>query len=104
MQQDRVAESIIDRLADLENHPEEHLAPYEEFTPGAKISNFTPGGFLYHKNLGADEVKGFFCGYLTDEVWKARTADGWRKLCRYTRSAGLGPSDAPRPNIPTILL
>jgi hypothetical protein len=76
MQQDRVAESILDRLADLENHPKEHLAPYEEFTLGAKNSNFTPGGFLYHKNLGSDEVKGFFCGYLTDEVWKARTADG----------------------------
>ncbi len=76
MQQDRVAESILDRLADLENHPEEHLAPYEEFTLGAKISNFTPGGFLYRKYPGSDEVKGFFCGYLTDEVWKARTADG----------------------------
>jgi len=44
MQQDRVAESILDRLADLGNHPEEHLAPYEEFTLGAKVSNFTPGG------------------------------------------------------------
>jgi hypothetical protein len=55
-----VAESILDRLADLENHPEEHLAPYEEFTLGAKISNFTPGGFLYRKDQGRTRSRASF--------------------------------------------
>jgi hypothetical protein len=35
-----------------------------------------PGGFLYRKDPGAEEVGGFFCGYLTDEVWHHRTDDG----------------------------
>jgi hypothetical protein len=44
---DPTAENILDRLSDLENHPHEALAPYEEFRVGANTYYFTPGGFLY---------------------------------------------------------
>ncbi len=36
---------------------------------------FTPGGFLYRKDPGAEEVGGFFCGYLTDMAWYYRIED-----------------------------
>ena len=75
MDQDHNAENILDRLEDLENYPEEHLAPYKEFTLGGRTYYFTPGGFLYRKDPGTEEVGGFFCGYLTDEVWHYRTDD-----------------------------
>jgi hypothetical protein len=75
MQQDYVAEGILERLRDLENYPEEDLSPYKEFTLDGKTYYFTPGGFLYRKDPGADTVGGFFCGYLTDEVWRYRTDD-----------------------------
>ena len=75
MQQDTTAEHILDRLADVKNYPEEQLAPYEEFTIDANIYYFTPGGFLYRKDPGSEEVRGFFCGYLTDEAWHYRTDD-----------------------------
>jgi len=74
--QDDTAAGILERLGDLQNYPEAHLAPYEEFTIGAKTYYFTPGGFLYRKDPGAEEVGGFFCGYLSDEVWHRRTDDG----------------------------
>ncbi len=76
MQQDYVAENILDRLSDLENYPDDSLAPYEEFELDGNIYYFTPGGFLYRKDPGSEEVGGFFCGYLTDEVWNYRTDDG----------------------------
>ena len=76
MLQDHVAERVLSRLRDVENYPEEHLAPYKEFVIGAKIYYFTPGGFLYRKDPGSEEVGGFFCGYLSDEVWHYRTDDG----------------------------
>ena len=76
MQQDNTAARILYRLGDLENYPEVHLAPYEEFEVAANTYYFTPGGFLYRKDPGAEEVGGFFCGYLTDEVWNHRTDDG----------------------------
>ena len=76
MQKDNIAARVLARLGDLENYPEQHLAPYEEFTIGAKTYYFTPGGFLYRKDPGSDEVGGFFCGYLSDEVWHHRTDDG----------------------------
>ena len=44
MQQDYVAEGILERLEDLENHPDENLTPYKEFTLGGKTYYFTPGG------------------------------------------------------------
>src|SRR4051812_16775621 len=74
---DPTAENILDRLSDLENYPHEALAPYEEFRVGANTYYFTPGGFLYRKDPGTEEVGGFFfCGYLTtDEAWHHRTDD-----------------------------
>ena len=76
MLQDHVAERVLSRLRDVENCPEEHLAPYKEFKIDANIYYFTPGGFLYRKDPGSEEVGGFFCGYLPDEVWHYRTDDG----------------------------
>jgi hypothetical protein len=75
MDQDHIAENILDRLGDLENYPEEHLAPYKEFTLDGNTYYFTPGGFLYRKDPETEEVGGYFCGYLTDEVWHYRTDD-----------------------------
>ena len=75
LQRDHTVESILERLGDLENYPEESLAPYKEFTIGGKTYYFTPGGFLYRKDPGTEEVGGFFCGYLTDEAWHYRTDD-----------------------------
>ncbi len=71
--QDATAESILERLSDLENNPRETLAPYETFAAGGEIYYFTPGGFLYRRDPGTDEVGGYFCGYLTDKVWHYRT-------------------------------
>jgi len=75
MPQDATAENILDILDDLENYPEEALAPYREFKRGERTYYFTPGGFLYRKDLGTEEVGGFFCGYLSDEVWHYRSAE-----------------------------
>jgi hypothetical protein len=72
---DTTAESILERLSDLKNYPDEALAPYEEFKVSRKIYYFTPGGFLYRKDAGTEEVGGFFCGYLTDEAWHHRRTD-----------------------------
>jgi hypothetical protein len=69
-------ESVLERLEDLENYPDENLLPYKEFEIEGKTYYFTPGGFLYRKEPGTEEVGGFFCGYLTDEVWLYRTDDG----------------------------
>ena len=74
-QEDPTAENLLERLSDLENCPEEALVPYEEFSAGEKIYYFTPGGFLYCKDPGSEEVGGFLCGYLTEEVWRYRTDD-----------------------------
>jgi hypothetical protein len=76
LQQDHTATRVLERLGDLENFPDASLAPYEEFEIGANSYYFTPGGFLYRKDPGSEEVGGFFCGYLTDEVWHYRTDDG----------------------------
>jgi len=73
LQEDRTARDILERLGDLKNYPEETLAPYEQFAAGGKVYYFTPGGFLYRRDPGAEEVGGFFCGYLTDKVWRYRT-------------------------------
>jgi hypothetical protein len=75
MQEDSTAEDILRRMSDLKNCPSEALAPYEEFKGNGSIYYFTPGGFLYRKDPGTEEVGGFFCGYLTDEVWHYRTDD-----------------------------
>jgi len=71
--EDPTAENILERLSDLENYPQETLVPYEEFELGGETYYFTPGGFLYRKDPWTEEVCGFFCGFLTDEVWHYRT-------------------------------
>ena len=68
------AVGILERLSDVENYPDETLAPYEEFSVRGKTYPFTPGGFLYRKDPGTEELGGFFCGYLSNEVWRYRTA------------------------------
>ncbi|MCA1739512.1 MAG: hypothetical protein LC740_12010 [Actinobacteria bacterium] len=76
LQRDPAAEDALGRLEDLENYPDDHLAPYKEFTLGMQTFYFNPGGFLYRKAPGTEVVGGFFCGYLTDEAWHYRTDDG----------------------------
>jgi len=76
-QEDPTAENLLERLSDLENCPEEALVPYEEFSAGGKIYYFTPGGFLYRKDSWSEEVCGFFCGFVPDEVWHYRTDSRW---------------------------
>ena len=73
---DITAEDLLTRLSDLHNYPHDALAPYEEYKLDEKMYYFTPGGFPYRKDPGAEEVGGFFCGYLTDEVWHYRSDDG----------------------------
>jgi hypothetical protein len=72
LQQDSTTQGVLERLGDIENYPDEHLAPYEEFEVGANTYYFTPGVFLYRKDPGSEEVGGYFCGYLPDEVWHYR--------------------------------
>ncbi len=73
--QDITAENILQRLSDLTNHPHEKIVPYREFNVDGKLYYFTPGGFLYRKDP-ATGAWGFFCGYLTDEVWHYRAYQG----------------------------
>jgi hypothetical protein len=70
--QDITAENILQRLSDLTNHPHEEIVPYREFNVDGKLYYFTPGGFLYRKDPATGALVGFFCGYLTDEVWHYR--------------------------------
>ena len=70
---DRTAENILARLSDLENNPHETIRPYLEFNVEGELYYFTPGGFLYRRDSATEEVGGFFCGYLEDEVWHYRT-------------------------------
>ena len=71
--QDPKAKWLFEHFGDVEHYPEEALSPYQEFKVGGKTYYFTPGGFLYRKDEGTEEVGGFFCGYLTDEAWHYRT-------------------------------
>ena len=73
---DTTAQNILDYLSDLENYPNEALAPYEEFRVGGYTYYFTPGGSLYRKDFGFEKEKVFFCGNLTEEVWRHRHAGG----------------------------
>ena len=75
--QDTTAEVVLERLGDMKNCPEEALVPYQEFEEGGNVYYFTPGGFLYRKDAWTEEVCGFFCGYLTDEVWHYRAVRRW---------------------------
>ena len=74
LQDDPTAQALLNRLGDPEHYPEEALSPYQEFKVGGKIYYFTPGGFLYRKDAWAEEVGGFFCGYLADKAWHYRTS------------------------------
>jgi hypothetical protein len=47
-----------------------------QIEPGLLNPGAFPGGFLYRKDPGAEALRGFFCGYLTDEVWHYRSDDG----------------------------
>ena len=76
-QEDPTAENLLERLSDLESNPEEALVPYEKFEMEGETYYFTPGGFLYRKDPGSEEVCGFFCGFVTDEVWHYRTYSRW---------------------------
>ena len=78
MTQDHTAQRILERLSELKQGPqeEEALTPYEEFEVDEKTYYFTPGGFLYRKEPGTEEVGGFFCGYLSGEVWRYRSDNG----------------------------
>ena len=70
---DTTAEGILARFSDLENNPHETISPYLHFNVNGKLYYFTPGGFLYRREPGTEEIGGIFCGYLTDEVWRYRT-------------------------------
>ena len=73
MLQEPAPKNILEILGNLENCPDETLAPYQEFERGGQIYYFTPGESLYRKDLGSEEVGGFFCGYLSNEAWCYRT-------------------------------
>ena len=74
---DTTAENILEGLSDLETHPdEENVVPYREFNVEGKLYYFTLGGFLYRREPGTEEVGGFFCGHLTDKVWRYRVDHG----------------------------
>ena len=73
---DITAEDLLKRLSDLQNYPHDALAPYEEYKLDEKTYYFTPGGFLYRKDPATGALGGYFCGYLTDEVWHYRSDDG----------------------------
>jgi hypothetical protein len=75
-EEDRTAQAILERLGDLENHPDEDVVPYREFNVDGTLYYFTPGGFLYRRDSGTEAVGGFFCGYLSDEAWRYRTDEG----------------------------
>ena len=81
MTQDHMAQRILKRLSELKHGPQEEeaaeaLTPYEEFEVDEKTYYFTPGGFLYRREPGTEEVGGFFCGYLSAEAWRYRTDNG----------------------------
>ncbi len=65
------AEGILERQRPW-NLPEETIIPYEEFETGDAVYYFTPGGFLYRKDPGSEEVGDFFCGFLINEAWRYR--------------------------------
>ena len=78
-EEDRTAQAILERLSDLSNHTddEDEVVPYREFEVDGKLYYFTPGGFLYRRDPETAVVGGYFCGYLTDEVWHYRAETRW---------------------------
>jgi len=43
---------LYKRRGNLENYPQEHLAPYKEFKIGGNTYYFIPGGFICRKAHG----------------------------------------------------
>ena len=80
--QDITAKNLLKRLSDLTNYPDEEIVPYQEFDVEGKLYYFTPGGFLYRREVGTEEVGGFFCGYLSSEVWRHRVPSTNRRTSR----------------------
>ena len=81
-EEDRTAQAILERLSDLENYPEEEIVPYQEFNLEGKLYYFTPGGFLYRKEMGTEEVWGYFCGYLSSGAWRHRVPSTNKRTSR----------------------
>jgi len=80
MMRDTTAQNILDRLSDRENYPEETLIPYRKFSVDNETYYFTPGGFLYRKDSGVEEVGGFFCGYSPTRPGTTERTMGSRRL------------------------
>ena len=59
---DSVAERILARFSDLGNNPDEVITPYLEFSVDGELYYFTPGGFLYRRDPGTEEVGGLAPG------------------------------------------
>lgn len=53
---DATAEGILARFSDLENNPHETISPYVHFNVDGKLYYFTPGGFLYCRESGTEEI------------------------------------------------
>ena len=74
--QDITAENILQRLSDLTTHPHEEIVPYRKFNVDGKLYYFPPGRVPLPQGPGNGSIGGFFCGYLTDEVWHYRAYQG----------------------------
>lgn len=61
--------AFLSRFCNLDECPHERMAPWREILIEGEIYYFTPGGFLYRKDVG---VGGVFCGYVSDRIWQAR--------------------------------
>ena len=68
-----MAKTVFEHLSNLKTP--EALTPYEEFRAGSKTYYFTPGGSLYRREPGMEEIGGVFCGHLTSSV-RYRRIDG----------------------------
>jgi hypothetical protein len=67
----RTAEDHLNLFIDLQNSLGKVLAPYEEFMLGGKTYYFSLGGFVYrNEDSGSEEERGYFCGYLNDDIWQ----------------------------------
>jgi hypothetical protein len=90
-QEDHTAQAILVRLSDLEYHPDEEIVPYREYNVEGKLYYFTPGGSLYRRDPGTEEVGGYFCGYLSSEVWRYRVPSTNKRISRREGSLARGP-------------